>query len=159
MSSRLREDVDAARAVVWREMLSLCAQEEDVDRAYVFECREFRLTVVSTYGPSLDPYSAAELTDGVSWIAGCIPQSGWQTPILRVSLTRLGASAGVERKHVDQVSAAWCLKCKPIVGNHVERTSFTIADAFSRAILRRLPTRPIGAQGQVVVFAIERSPT
>jgi hypothetical protein len=159
MSARMREDVDAARAVIWREMLSLCAQEEDVDRAYVFQCRGFRITVVITYGPALDPYSAAELTDGVAWIAGCVPASGWQAPILRVSLTRLGVSAGAERRHVDQVSAAWCLASKPIVGNHVERASFTIIDAFSRAILRRLPTRPIGAPGQVVIFAVERAGT
>ena len=157
MSAQMREDVDAARAVVWREMLSLCTAEEDVDRAYVFVCRGFRITVVTTYGPALDPYSAVELTDGVGWIAGCVPLSRWEAPILRVTLTRLVAAAGQgQRRRVDQVSAAWCLLSRPIVGDFVERASFAIRDAFQRAIERRLPARKAGAHGQVVVFAIER---
>ncbi|MCA3083121.1 MAG: hypothetical protein ING69_10755 [Rhodocyclaceae bacterium] len=156
MSSQMREDVDAARVVIWREMLSFSNEECDVDRAYVFVCRGFRITVVSTYGAVIDPYSAAELTDGVAWISGCIPASRWEAPVLRVSLTRLGVSSGRERKHVDQVTAAWCLISRPIVGNHVERASFTIVDAFSRAILRRLPKRKAGSPGQVIVFAVER---
>jgi hypothetical protein len=157
MSAKMKEDVEAARAVCWREMLSLCTSEDDVDRAYVFVCRGFRITVVSTYGQALDPYSAAELTDGVAWIAGCVPESRWEAPVLRVTLTRLVAAAGQGgRRRVDQVSAAWCVLSKPIVGDFVERASFSIVDAFQRAIERRLPARRAGAQGQVVVFAVER---
>jgi hypothetical protein len=156
----MKEDVDAARAVIWREMLSFGVDECDVDRAYVFVCRGFRITIVCTMGPSLDPYSAAELSDGVAWIAGCVPTSKWQAPVLRVSLTRLSAAVGQgERRRVDQVSASWCVASKPIVGNYVERASFAIVDAFQRAIERRLPKRVAGATGQVVVFAIERAGT
>jgi hypothetical protein len=158
MSSQMREDADAARAVCWREMLSLCTSEDDVDRAYVFVCRGFKITIVCTYGQSLDPYSAAELADGVSWIAGCVPVSKWQAPVLRVSLTRLSSAAGQgQRRRVDQVGVAWCVASKPIVGDHVERAAFSIQDAFQRAIERRLPARAAGAGGQVVVFAIERA--
>jgi hypothetical protein len=158
MSSQMREDVDAARAVIWREMLSLCTDEYDVDRAYVFVGRGFRISVVATYGAPLDPYTAAELTDGVAWISGCIPMSRWESPVLRVTLARLVvAAAGQGRRRVNQVSASWCLLSKPIVGNYECRVSFAIRDAFSRAILRRLPARKAGAQGQVVVFAVERS--
>jgi hypothetical protein len=157
MSAQMREDTEAARAVIWREMLSLSTNEEDVDRAYVFECRGFRITVVTTYGPAVDPYSAAELTDGVAWISGCIPMSRWEAPVLRVTLTRLVAAAGEgKRRRVDQVGAAWCVQSRPIVGNYLERASFSIRDAFQRAIERRLPARRSGASGQVVVFAVER---
>jgi hypothetical protein len=157
MSAQMKEDVDAARAVIWREMLSFSTDEHDVDRAYVFVCRGFRITVVSTYGPAVDPYTAANLADGVAWISGCVPTSRWEAPVLRVTLTRLvAAAAGQWRRRVDQVSAAWCIQSRPIVGNYEERASFSIADAFQRAIERRLPTRRAGAQGQAVVFAIER---
>jgi hypothetical protein len=159
MSAQMKEDIEAARAVIWKEMLSLSTDECDVDRAYVFECRGFRITVVSTYGQALDPYTAAELADGVAWIAGCVPASRWEAPVLRVTLTRLVASAGQgQRRRVDQVGAAWCVVSRPIVGDYVERASFAIRDAFERAILRRLPTRADQSQGQVVVFAVERQP-
>lgn len=157
MSAKMREDVDAARAVIWREMLSLCTAEDDVDRAYVFVCREFRITVVSTYGQAVDPYTAANLADGVAWIGGCVPTSRWEAPVLRVTLTRLVAAAGEgKRRRVDQVGAAWCLLSRPIVGDYIQRASYAIRDAFQRAIERRLPARRSEASGQVVVFVVER---
>jgi hypothetical protein len=61
--------------------------DRDADRAYVFHARFFTISMVTTMGPTLDPYSALDLAHALDSVAILTPLSLWTRPDMRVSMS------------------------------------------------------------------------